>query len=122
MKLLSIIYLASYFWGSFSISNSVLEPCGCGTKESYTFADTPDYETGDWIKSWGPLDGTYFQINIAFDDGYSGVLFKGAISDDLFIEDSNGKNYYYVSERAALRALYLYKRFGCITDKYKLSK
>lgn len=97
-------------------------PCkGCGDRESLEIRDIPDYSAGDWSESWGPSDGTHYVADVEFTDGVRGRMFKGGNSGKLFIENSNGTNFYYLDGLSAVRALYLYKKYGCITDKYRSS-
>ncbi len=104
-------------------TKSPVDTCDCGSNESITIEDVlalgPEgYD--QWVEKWGPADGTYYQANVAYSDGTQGRLFRGGNSGRYFVEDSSGSNYYYVSLRAAVRALYLYKKYGCLSSKYRL--
>ena len=96
------------------------KPCSsCGDRESMEFGSIPDYSAGDWVQSWGPTDGTHYVAQVEFTDGVRGRMFRGGNSGKLYIENSNGTNFYYLDGNSALRALYLYKKYGCITDRYR---
>ncbi|MDD2986126.1 hypothetical protein [Flavobacterium sp.] len=73
-----------------------------------------------WVQKSGLFDGTYYEAIIEFSDGTRGKLFKGGNSGRYFVEDSSGTNYYYNSLRSSIRALYLYKKYGCLSTKYRL--
>ncbi len=71
-----------------------------------------------WAMKSGIMDGTFYETTIVFSDGVKGRIYKGGNSGRHFIEDAQGTNFYYVSLKAALRALYIYKKYNCITSKY----
>jgi hypothetical protein len=94
----------------------------CGSAESVTIDEVMLLEPegqDEWIEKRGIMDGWYFEAYVAFSDGIRGRLFRGKDTGRYFVEDSQGNNYYYVNLRAALRALYLYKRYGCMSSKYQ---
>jgi hypothetical protein len=94
----------------------------CGDDiERVEFDDIPECEGYEqWVMKSGFLDGTYYEATIEFSDGVRGRLFKGSSSGRYFVEDSSGNNYYYISLKTAIRALYLYKKHGCLSSKYRL--
>jgi len=127
MNTLSIIYLfvASLFISVDSTKSDVStsKPCDCGTYESITTQDVINLDPQgyqEWTESWGPADGTYYYAIVVFSDGTKGKLFRGGNSGRHFVENSNGVNYYYVSLEAAIRALYLYKKYDCLSSKFRL--
>ncbi len=96
---------------------------GCDQYDYITIDDvmnlSPEgYE--QWVEKSGLFDGTYYEAIIEFSDGTRGRLFRGGNSGRYFVEDSSGTNYYYNSLRSSIRALYLYKKYGCLTSKYRL--
>lgn len=95
----------------------------CSIYESISIEDVIKLEpegTEDWSLKSGLIDGAYYEATIIFSDNTRGLLFKGTNSGKYFIEDSNGTNYYYNSLRSSVRALYIYKRYGCFSSKYRL--
>jgi len=129
MKVLSIIYfmIFSVFFNLSPVETETetetAKPCAdCGTNESITIDDVlrlgPE-GTEHWSESWGLADGTFYYSDIVFSDNTRGRLFQGGNSKRYFVENSSGKNYYYINLRAAVRALYLYKKYGCISSKYR---
>lgn len=95
----------------------------CGDYDNITVDDvlslSPEGHE-QWVQHSSLLDGTYYEAIIEFSDGVRGRLFKGGNSGRYFVEDSNGNNFYYNSLRSAIRALYIYKKYKCITTKYRL--
>lgn len=95
----------------------------CGDYDNITVDDvlslSPEGHE-QWVKRSSLLDGTYYEAIIEFSDGVRGRLFQGGSSGRYFVEDSNGNNYYYNSLRSAIRALYIYKKYNCISSKYRL--
>jgi len=100
---------------------SVNGTCGaCSSDvERIEFVNLPYFEQADWYESWDPWYGTHGTSVIEFSDGYKGKIFKGGMSGKYFIGDKSGGKYYYISQEATARALYLYKRYGCISKKYR---
>ncbi|MCY1660135.1 hypothetical protein [Chryseobacterium sp. SL1] len=101
-------------------------------KNDYYGCDQYDYITIDdvmnlspegyeqWVEKSSLFDGTYYEASIEFSDGTRGKLFRGGKSGRYFVEDSNGVNYYYNSLRSSIRALYIYKKYGCLSSRYRL--
>lgn len=71
----------------------------------------------DWEEENSLTDGRYYVTEVTFEDGINGFLYKGGSSGDHFIENSGGANYYYKNYDAALRALYVYKKYGEIIKR-----
>lgn len=71
----------------------------------------------DWEEQNSLTDGRYYVTEVIFEDGINGFLYKGGSSGDYFIENSGGANYYYKNYDAALRALYVYKKYGEIIKR-----
>lgn len=120
--LLALITTAFFSLSGFKISEENFQN-GCDHYESITVDDvmnlSPEgYE--EWSEKTSFMDGTYYEAIIEFSDGTRGKLYRGASSGRHFVEDSNGANYYYNSLRSSIRALYLYKKYGCLTSKYRL--
>lgn len=89
------------------------------TVESLEYPGLPYFEQGDWYESWDPWYGTHGTSLIEFSDGYKGKIFIGGISKKYFIGDTNGGKYYYISQETTVRALYLYKKYNCISKRYR---
>lgn len=118
---LSLLFISSGF-NSYQLKNNKML-CDCSDLESITIEDVLKLEpegTEDWTEKAGFIDGTYYEATIIFSDNTRGLLFRGASSGRYFIEDSNGNNYYYNSLRSSVRALYMYKKYGCFSSKYRL--
>ena len=92
----------------------------CPGCEDYENMCIPGFAAGDWIEGYGILDGKYYYCTVEYNDGVRGRLFKGGDSGQLFVEASNGTNYYYLNAQAAIRALYIYKKCGKHSSKYRL--
>lgn len=117
-----LISTALFTLSSFNIPNKE-KSGGCDQYDYITIDDvmklSPEgYE--QWTEKSSLFDGTYYEAIIEFSDGTRGRLYRGASSGRYFVEDSNGTNYYYNSLRSSIRALYLYKKYGCLTSKYSL--
>lgn len=114
----ALVIITLFLLSSFTIPGN-----GCDQYDGITVDDvmnlSPEgYE--EWSEKTSFMDGTYYEAIIEFSDGTRGRLYRGASSGRHFVEDSNGANYYYNSLRSAIRALYLYKKYGCLTSKYRL--
>ncbi|WP_337043809.1 hypothetical protein [Emticicia sp. 17c] len=92
---------------------AVTGPCS----ETYELSSNsiPTYRETETKTGFGPKDGRFFYWIITFSDNTTGRLFQGGSSQRFFVEDSNGNNYYYIDRRAAVRALYIYKKHGCFS-------
>ena len=120
---LFFVIFCSFSHSPYTSGPLVLEPCDCREKESISIDDVINLEPegyDDWTQRKSMMDGTYYEATVIFSDGTQGRLFRGGNSGRHFVEDSSGTNYYYASLRAAVRALYLYKKFGCLSTKYRL--
>jgi hypothetical protein len=96
----------------------------CGENESmsvdYVFINYDPQGYEEWTLRSGLMDGKYYDTIIVFSDGTKGRLFRGGASGNYFVEDSGGNNFYYANLKSAIRALYLYKKYGCLSSKYRL--
>jgi len=99
---------------------SIEKVCSCDSNvESLEFSDLPSAQQGEWYESTDPWYGLHYTCHVSFADGIKGKIFKGGTSKKYFIGDSGGGKYYYVNANSAARALYLYKKHGCISSKYR---
>lgn len=96
-------------------------PCArCSAEiEEIDFIDLPYFEQADWYSSWDPWYGNHSTSNIEFSDGYRGKIFRGGRSGKYFIGNSDGGKFYYINQESTVRALYLYKKYACISGKYR---
>jgi len=105
-------------------NGSTPNPCSdCGEYENMTIDEVLalGFEGSDeWTEKYGLADGTYYEAIVVFGDDTRGRLFKGGNSGKYFIENPSGSNFYYINLRAAIRALYLYKKYACISSKFRL--
>lgn len=101
---------------SFATSN-LYGQARCGSVvEEVAYADLPEFTQADWYSSWDPYYGKHGTSRIKFKDGIEGKIFKGGMTGKFFIGDSQGGKFYYSSQKASVRALYLYKSYGCVTN------
>jgi hypothetical protein len=91
----------------------------CGTSQELSFSQIPRYTSGDVIGKRSLIDGRYYEQTISFKDNITGLLFQGGNSQKYFIEDPTGTNYYYQDKNAVIRALYIYKKYGCTSTSYR---
>lgn len=89
------------------------------TVEEQELSELPSFEQADWYKSRDIYYGTHYTSWIKFSDGKKGKIFKGGSSGKYFIGDKKGGKYYYKNQRAAIRALYFYKKYSCISWRYR---
>ena len=93
---------------------------GCSYSiEKIEYGDIPYFEQGNWYNSWDIYYGSHQTSVIGFSDGYGGKIFKGGSSNKYFVGGRTGGRYYYLSQRSTIRALYIYKRYDCISKKYR---
>ncbi len=94
----------------------------CTQSQEIAYSTLPNYighDTKATIKS-SITDGRYYEWVIEFKDGFRGLLFQGVKTQNFFIEDPLGLNYYYSDRTSAIRALYIYKKFACISSKERI--
>jgi len=91
----------------------------CGLQEYIEFFDLPYFEQADWYEANDIWYGPHKTSWVSFSDGIRGKIFIGGYSGKYFIGDSDGGKYYYVNQKSVIRALYMYKKYGCISDKYR---
>lgn len=87
----------------------------CKDSNEITLSQIPSHSQSTVQKKVGISDGNYFTGVISFNDNIRGSLFQGSASQKYFIEDPIGKNYYYKDKDYAIRALYIYKKNGCMS-------
>lgn len=107
-------------------SSSSSDYSSSSSSDNYDKKSEVDYENiehpgvdkvDDWEEQNTLYDGRHYVTEVTFEDGITGFLYKGGSSGDHFIENSGGANYYYKNYDAALRALYVYKKYGEIIKK-----
>ena len=91
----------------------------CDRYDHYELSSLPRYEISAFQERWDPWYSTHYTASVVFADGVRAKVFMGGISKKYFIGDSSGGKHYYVSVNATVRAVYLYKKYGCISKKYQ---
>jgi hypothetical protein len=99
---------------------TIKEPCAYCTSEidKLEFGDLPSFEQGEWYESTDPWYGLHYTSVLVFSDGIRGKIFRGGTSGKHFIGGKTGGKFYFISQRATARALYLYKKHDCISTRY----
>lgn len=93
-------------------------PCGAYADE-IEYVDLPSFDQGDWYSSHDVYYGSHKTCVISFSDGYSGKIFLGGASGKYFIGGTDGGRYYYIDQKKTIRALYIYKKYNCISKRYR---
>jgi hypothetical protein len=92
----------------------------CDSYDYLEISDMPRYEVGEFSERWDPWYQTHYTAFVTFSDGVKGKLFRGGVTKQYFIGDSEGGKFYYASLDATIRAVYLYKKYNCVSGKYRL--
>lgn len=90
----------------------------CSSNNEISFESVPSFKEGQTTTKSSIMDGRYYETVFEFSDGFRGRLFQGGNSGRYFIEDPSGTNFYYMDKDSAVRALYIYKKYECISRKY----
>lgn len=123
MKNLTFFFSLTVFFCLMSFQNdtkisATCEPCG-ERADNLEYYDLPRFEQGDWYSSNDIYYGYHYTCLISFNDGYGGKIFKGGTSGKYFIGCTDGSKNYYTSIEKTIRALYLYKKYNCISKRYR---
>ncbi len=122
MKKIIIFCLLLLLFSSYSYEKSyiakVCKECDSRTDES-EISDLPRFEQADWYESTDILYGLHHTSVIEFSDGIRGKIFRGGYSKKFFIGGKTGGKFYYINQVSAVRALYLYKKYDCISNRYR---
>lgn len=108
--------------GSYNVGaeqhNAPCEDCN-SIIERMEFYNLPDFEKGAWEEAWNLYYGSHWELKVRFSDGIEGKLFKGGNTGQFFVGDYTGGKYYYLNQRSGIRALYIYKKYECVSAKYR---
>lgn len=117
MKFLSIlfIFLNSSFL-TYDESTTFIKDDDC--YYNFEYEDLPGFQMSEFEERWDPWYQTHYTSTVNFSDGIRGKIFIGGVSKKYFIGDGDGGKYYYINQKSTIRALYLYKKYNCISSKY----